>query len=82
MRHWNFLDIEESYKRGIVTVLTSYISSYAFFPNNYATRGEFTTMVIRALKFEFLEIPNPFSDIDGDYFGFKEVLTAYNLGIV
>ena len=79
---WAFNLIEEAYTRGIVTVLTSYISSYAFFPNNYTKRVEFTVMVMRALEFEFLETPNPFSDIDGDYFGFKEVLTAYNLGIV
>jgi hypothetical protein len=80
--YWAFNLIEEAYTRGIVTVLTSYISSYAFFPNNYTKRVEFTVMVMRALEFEFLETPNPFSDIDGDYFGFKEVLTAYNLGIV
>jgi hypothetical protein len=80
--HWAFNLIEEAYTRGIVTVLTSYISSYAFFPNNYTKRVEFTVMVMRALEFKFLETPNPFSDIDGDYFGFKEVLTAYNLGII
>jgi len=76
--YWAFNLIEEAYRRGIVIG----VSSYAFSPNNYITRGEFTTMVIRALEFKFLDTPNPFSDIDGDYFGFKEVLTAYNLGIV
>ena len=77
--YWAFNLIEEACRRGIVIG----VSSYTFSPNNYATKGEFTTMVIKALEFKFLETPpNPFSDIDGDYFGFKEVLTAYNLGIV
>jgi hypothetical protein len=76
--HWAFNIIEEAYRRGIAIG----VSPGKFSPDAYISKGEFTVMVVRALKFEFLDIPNPFSDIDGDYFGYKEVITAYNSGII
>jgi len=76
--HWAFNIIEEAYRRGIVKG----VSLAIFSPNAYITRGEFTVMMMRALEFELSETQNPFVDIDRTYFGYKEVINAYNLDIV
>jgi hypothetical protein len=76
--YWAFNLIEEAYQRGIVKG----ISLYTFSPNAHITRGEFTVMVMRALGFELLETQNTFVDIDETYFGYKEIINAYGLGIV
>jgi uncharacterized protein YxeA len=74
---WAFKFIEESYKRGIAKG----IGNGKFSPNRSITRGEFTVMLIRALKFQYVEKANPFIDISPEYFGYKEIITAYYRGI-
>jgi hypothetical protein len=76
--YWAFNLIEEAYKRSIIKG----VSQDKFSPGTYISRGEFTVMVVRALGFDVAEISNPFQDLDESYFGYKEILAAYSLGIV
>ena len=78
MNFWAFKYIEEAYKRGIVKGT----GNSKFSPNKPIMRGEFTVMLVRALKFQYVEKSNPFADISSAYFGYKEIITAYYKGIV
>lgn len=76
--HWAFSYIEEGVELGLIkgkTVKT-------FEPGTPITRGEFVVVLMRALEFDLSESPSAFADVNEDYFGFREVTTAYSLGIV
>ncbi len=74
---WAFKFIEEAYNRKIVKGT----GGGKFSPNNEISRGEFTSMLVRALKLPYTNKSNPFADITSSYFGYKEIITAYYHGI-
>jgi len=75
---WGFKWIEEAFTRGIVKGT----GQGKFSPNSEITRGEFVTMLVRAMKFTLVEKENPFVDLEPSYFGYKEIITAFHSGII
>ncbi|MCD6107037.1 MAG: S-layer homology domain-containing protein [Caldisericaceae bacterium] len=70
---WGFKWIEEAFSRGIVKGT----GQGKFLPNDEVTRGEFVTILVRAMKFTLVEKENPFVDLEPSYFGYREIITAY-----
>ena len=75
---WGFKWVEEAFGRGIVKG----IGQCKFLPNGEVTRGEFITMLMRAMKFTLVEKENPFVDLEPSYFGYREIITAFYSGII
>ncbi len=70
---WAFKYVEEAYVRGIAKG----VGNGKFAPNRPISRGEFTVMLVRALKLPYVNKNNPFVDITPSYFGYKEIITAF-----
>jgi hypothetical protein len=75
---WAFNYIAEGVKKGIIKG----VSPTGFSPNTYISRGEFTVMLVRAINLDLTATQSPFVDVDETYFGYKEIIAAYNAGIV
>jgi hypothetical protein len=75
---WGYNYIAEGVKRGIIKG----ISATEFAPNTTISRGEFTVMLVRAIKLDLNATHSPFVDVDSSYFGYKEIIAAYNAGII
>lgn len=75
--HWALDFVEEAFKRNIIKG----VGPRLFAPAVFVTKGQFVVMVMRAFDFETIESPNPFYDLKENYFGYKEIITAYNLGL-
>ncbi|WP_172633866.1 S-layer homology domain-containing protein [Caldisericum exile] len=76
--YWAHNYIEEGVKRGIVKG----ISSDQFAPTRVISRGEFVTLLMRALSLTKPDAVSPFSDVSYTYFGYKEIGTAFDLNII
>lgn len=77
-KHWAHNYIEEGVKRGIIQGVTS----TQFAPQRTITRGEFVTILMRALNLTNDTAVSPFVDVAYSYFGYREIATAFNLNIV
>lgn len=75
---WALNDIEEGVNKGIIRG----VSATKFAPNAYITSGEFTVMLVRAVKLDLSATQSPFEDVKETYFGYKEIIAAYNASIV
>ncbi|MGB9769847.1 MULTISPECIES: S-layer homology domain-containing protein [Caldisericum] len=76
--YWAHNYIEEGVKRGIIKG----ISSNQFAPTRVISRGEFVTLLMRALSLAKPDAVSPFSDVPYTYFGYKEIGTAFDLNII
>lgn len=76
--HWAFYYIEKGVELGAIKGKTATI----FEPASPITRGEFVVVLVRILKFQLIDNPSPFVDVNKSYFGYKEIVTSFNLGIV
>jgi len=77
-KHWAHNYIEEGVKRGIIQGVTS----TQFAPQRTITRGEFVTILMRALNLTNDTAVSPFVDVAYAYFGYREIATALTLNIV
>ena len=75
---WAHNYIEEGVKRGIIKG----VSATLFAPNRVITRGEFVTILIRALTLKESNAVSPFADVPYTYFGYREIGTAFDLNII
>ena len=78
MDFWGFKWIEEAFTRGIVKGT----GQGKFSPNSEITRGEFVTILVRALALSIVDVENPFIDLSPSYFGYREIITAFYSGII
>lgn len=76
--HWAFNYIEKGVELGAIKGKTS----TTFEPATPIKRGEFVVVMMKVLNFQLLDNPSPFIDVDENYFGYREIVTAFNLGIV
>ncbi|MGB9694909.1 MAG: S-layer homology domain-containing protein [Caldisericaceae bacterium] len=75
---WGYDYIAEGVKRGIIKG----VSATEFAPSATISRGEFTVMLVRAIKLDLTATHSPFVDVDSSYFGYKEIIAAYNAGLI
>ncbi len=78
MDFWGFKWIEEAFSRGIVKGT----GQGKFSPDSEITRGEFVTMLVRALGLPIVDAENPFIDLSPSYFGYGEIITAFYNNII
>jgi hypothetical protein len=76
--YWAHNYIEEAVKRGIVKG----ISQDQFAPSRVISRGEFVTLLMRALNLTKPDAVSPFADVPYTYFGYKEIASAFELNII
>lgn len=76
--HWAHNYIEEGVKRNIIKG----VGNNLFAPSKNITRGEFVTILIRALSLTNENAVSIFVDVPYNYFGYREIATAFNLNIV
>lgn len=75
--HWAEKEIKEMAAMGYVKG-----SNGKFRPNDNITRAEFISILVRILGLNSSSINNPFTDIKETDWFYKDILTAYNKGLI
>jgi hypothetical protein len=76
--YWAFNEISNLYQKGIIK---GYPEKGVFYPEEYITRYQAASMLVKALGLPVSNSPSIFKDVPSDHYGIKEIMTVYDYGI-